>query len=224
MHSNPSAFEKFQPVLLVSQKFADLSPIAEKVYLSTRRGGWVLSRVGPGGQPIDAYLMRRLSNLVFLYLPTIISSAIFETIVQGQFDHRMYGLQPNYRIFNAHPAVNDALPNRLISGTVILKSDIERFEEDGVVFKGEDEVCPLDQVILGTGYEMEFPFLDQQIFQIQENRPSNLYKLQYLPEQPHSLAFIGLIQPNGPLVWKSFNESSMKFIDLNQLVHCNERL
>ena len=144
--------------------------------------------------------MRRLTNLVFLYLPTIISSAIFETIVQGQFDHRMYGLQPNYRIFNAHPAVNDALPNRLISGTIILKNDIERFEEDGVVFKGEDEVCPLDQVILGTGYEMEFPFLDSKIVHIQENRPSNLYKLQYAVEQPHTLAFIGLINPSGPLV------------------------
>ena len=54
--------------------------------------------------------------------------------MQGQFDHRMYGLQPDYGIFNAHPTVNDALPNRLISGTVILKSDIERFEEKGVVF------------------------------------------------------------------------------------------
>lgn len=111
-----------------------MSLVAERVFLSTRRGGWVLSRLAPGGQPIDGYLLRRLTNLVFQYLPTVFSSAIFETIVQGQFDHRMYGLQPDYGIFNAHPTVNDALPNRLISGTVILKSDIERFEEEGVVF------------------------------------------------------------------------------------------
>lgn len=160
----------------------------------------MLSRLAPGGQPIDGYLMRRLTNLVFQYLPTVVSSAIFETIVQSQFDHRMYGLQPAYRIFNAHPTVNDALPNRLVSGTVQLKSDIERFEENGVVFKGETAVSLLDLVILGTGYEMEFPFLDKQIIHIEKNKPSPLYKLQYVPDQPHSLAFIGLIQPNGPLV------------------------
>ena len=160
----------------------------------------MLSRVGPGGQPIDGYFLRRLTNLVFQYLPIVVSSAIFETIVQSQFDHRLYGLQPNYRIFNAHPTVNDTLVNRLISGTVTLRGDIERFEENGVVFKGETAVSPVDCVILGTGYEMEFPFLDQQIIQIEENRPSNLYKLQYALEQPHTLAFIGLVQPNGPLV------------------------
>ena len=44
------------------------------------------------------------------------------------------GLQPSYGIFGAHPAVNDDLSNRLISGKVTPKSDIERFEENGVVF------------------------------------------------------------------------------------------
>lgn len=118
----------------------------------------------------------------------------------------MYGLQPNYGIFSAHPAVNDDLPNRLISGTVTLKSDIERLEENGVVFKGENVVQPVDRVILGTGYEMEFPFLDKQIVRIENNRPRNLYKLQYLLDQPHTLAFIGLIQPNGPLVCEIYRK------------------
>ena len=72
--------------------------------------------------------------MVFLNLPSIVLSATFETIVQARLDHRLHGLQPSYGIFGAHPAVNDDLSNRLISGKVTPKSDIERFEENGVVF------------------------------------------------------------------------------------------
>ena len=35
-----------------------------------------------------------------------------------------------------HPTINDALPNKILAGTVIVKSDIEHFTENGVVFKG----------------------------------------------------------------------------------------
>lgn len=180
--------------------FSDLSLAAEKVFLSTRQGGWVLSRLAPSGQPVDLYLMRRFSALLFRYLPTAVTCALIHTIVQRQFDHRIYGLRPDYPFGNAIPVVNDDLANRLISGTVTLKGDIERFEEDGVVFKGETVVQPVDQVILATGYELDFPFLSEQIIRIENNRPSNLYKMQYAPETPHTLAFIGMISPNGPVV------------------------
>lgn len=181
----------------------DLSYVAEKVYLSTRRGGWVLNRLAPGtGQPVDTYLLKRLINVAFSYLPAAVANGFLETLVQKHFDHRMYGLQPDYRINQGTLVVNDALASRVISGSIILKNDVERFEADGLVFKGEDEVCPVDRVILGTGYEMEFPFLEPKIGHIEDNRPNNLYKLQYAVEQPHTLAFIGLINPSGPLVCK----------------------
>jgi len=34
--------------------------------------------------------------------------------------------------------VNDALPNRILSGTVIVKGNIDRFTENGVIFEGKD--------------------------------------------------------------------------------------
>jgi hypothetical protein len=33
--------------------------------------------------------------------------------------------------------INDALPNRILSGTVIVKGNIDRFTENGVIFEGD---------------------------------------------------------------------------------------
>lgn len=54
-----------------------------------------------------------------------------------RFDHEKYGLKPEHRIMGQHPMVNDALPNRILSGTVQVKSNIREFVEDGVIFEGE---------------------------------------------------------------------------------------
>lgn len=179
---------------------AELSTVAEKVYLSTRRGCWVMNRMSPGGLPIDGYLIRRSNNLMLQYLPNL-ASAIFENLIEARFDHELYGLKPKHRVFSQHPTVNDSLPNRILSGTVAVKDDIDRFEEDGVVFKGENQVTKVDAVCFATGYEIDFPFLDKRIIDTKDNK-ANLYKLQYVPElrHPHTLAFIGLMQPFGPLV------------------------
>lgn len=93
------------------------------------------------------------------------------------------------------------MPNRILSGTVAVKGDIEEFTETGVVFKGENQATEVDCVVFATGYEISFPFLDKRIVDNKDNR-ADLYKLQYLPglRFSHTLAFIGLIQPFGPLV------------------------
>lgn len=36
-------------------------------------------------------------------------------------DHEMYGLKPEHRFFEQHPAVNDAIPNCICSGSVTIK-------------------------------------------------------------------------------------------------------
>jgi hypothetical protein len=35
------------------------------------------------------------------------------------------------------PVISDHLPNRLISGRVVVKKNIERFVENGIIFEGE---------------------------------------------------------------------------------------
>lgn len=97
--------------------------------------------------------------------------------------------------------VNDILPNCILSGTVVIKNDVHRFTENGVVFKGEEnEVHEVDAVILATGYLIHFPFIDSKIISVQDNKV-HLYKNMFEPRlQPHTLAFIGLIQPLGSVL------------------------
>lgn len=67
------------------------------------------------------------------------------------------------RIFAQHIMVNDALPNRILSGTVVVKGNIKRFTENGIVFEGESKETAVDDVILATGYQIKFPFFDENV-------------------------------------------------------------
>lgn len=53
------------------------------------------------------------------------------------FDHDLYQIKPKHRALSQHITINDALANRILSGVVVIKSDIERFTEDGIIFQGK---------------------------------------------------------------------------------------
>ena len=179
----------------------ELSMLAKNCYLSTRRGVWMLWRVGPNGMPFDSTYMKRYLDYLNRITPLSIKSSIAENKLNSRFNHKKYGLKPDHRVFSQHPMINDALPNRILSGTVIIKGDIEEFVENGVIFKGESNITPINAVILATGYEVTFPFLDESIFISKENEVK-LYKYMFNPNlpHPHTLAFIGLIQAIGPAI------------------------
>ncbi|GBM69912.1 Dimethylaniline monooxygenase [N-oxide-forming] 5 [Araneus ventricosus] len=173
----------------------DCASVAEQVYLSTRRGSWVMGRTGQDGKPYDLELLRRRNLFLLKFLPFGLQCKFLENRLT--FDHATYNLKPEHRILSAHPTMNDALPNCILSGKVIVKGDIERFEENGVVFAGEKSTTEVDSVILATGYEIKFPFLESSVISVKNNRV-HLYKRIIPPNLKHpNLAFIGLIQPLG---------------------------
>lgn len=178
------------------------------MYLSTRRGCWVLHRVGANGLPFDAQYLRRTYNTLFSIFPYEFSTGMSEKEMNYRFNHKLYNLKPEHRIMGQHPMVNDALPNRILSGTVIVKSDIHHFTPNGVVFVGEeDKEYECDSVVLATGYLAKFPYLSKDIFNPEDNR-CDLYKFVFPPNLKHpSLAFIGLAQPVGPLFPISENQA-----------------
>lgn len=127
-----------------------------------------------------------------------------------------------------HIFINDALPNKILSGQVIVKGDIEEFTgftviifkynllnnilylyfiENGVIFKGDNKVTECDAVILATGYKIVFPYLSQDILPVNRNKV-RLYKHQFVHtlKHPHTLALIGLVQPIGNI----FNIAEMQ--------------
>lgn len=179
----------------------ELSVVAKQVYLSTRRGSWIFNRVGPNGKPFDQYMHRRLFWFFMRYLPYWLVCNFVELQLNSVFNHDDYNLKPKHRCLSQHIMVNDALPNRILSGTIKIKSDIDHFTEDGIVFKGEKEVTKCDAVILATGYKVKFPFISDTIVPVHNNKV-RLYKYQFVPhlKHPHTLSFLSLAQPIGALL------------------------
>ncbi|XP_064475964.1 flavin-containing monooxygenase 5-like [Ornithodoros turicata] len=176
----------------------ELSAVAKQVYLSTRRGAWIIHRVGRQGRPFDAQYTTRLLNWLFHRMPYQVVCWFCEYFINQKFDHAAYGLKPKHRIFGQHPMVNDALPNRILSGTVLVKGNIREIREHGIMFEDDREETPVDDIILATGYKVYFPFLRDQVLPVQENRV-DAYRLVFPPDLP-GLALIGLAQPIGALL------------------------
>ncbi|NXX17214.1 FMO5 monooxygenase, partial [Podargus strigoides] len=176
----------------------ELSHAAEQVFLSTKRGTWVLHRVADGGYPFDFSYISRFTQLLHSLLPHTTSSFILERKVNARFDHALYGLQPRHRILDQHPTVNDDLPNRIISGRVLVKPNIQEFTETSAVFEdGTRE--NIDAVVFATGYSFSFPFLEGCVKVVENQIP--LYKFMFPPDlEKPTLAFIGLIQPLGAIM------------------------
>ncbi|XP_009271603.1 PREDICTED: dimethylaniline monooxygenase [N-oxide-forming] 5 [Aptenodytes forsteri] len=176
----------------------ELSHIAKQVFLSTKRGTWVLHRVGDGGYPFDFSYISRFRQLLHSLLPQNASSFLLERKLNARFNHALYGLQPQHRIFHQHPTVNDDLPNCIISGRVLVKPNIQEFTETSAIFSdGTRE--DIDAVVFATGYSFSFPFLEGCV-KVVENQIS-LYKFMFpIDLEKPALAFIGLIQPLGPIM------------------------
>uniref|UniRef100_T1JB49 Flavin-containing monooxygenase n=1 Tax=Strigamia maritima TaxID=126957 RepID=T1JB49_STRMM len=180
----------------------ELSRIAKHVYLSTRRGSWVTNRVAAKGYPVDVTILSRFFDHVTKYMPWTLSNASLESMVNYRFDHQLYGLRPKHRILEQHIMINDDMPNRIASGTLSIKSDIDHFTENGVIFKGENDVeYPIDSVILGTGYQILFPFVADEVFPPIKENCAMFYKNVFPPNLKHpTLCVVGLVQPRGSIL------------------------
>ena len=77
-------------------------------------------------------------------------------------------------------------------GRVKVLPAVKRFSEMDIEFEDGRKIAP-DYVVLSTGYELEFPFLDQEILNIDENacRTTQLYENMFHIEHPN-LIFLGL--------------------------------
>lgn len=98
------------------------------------------------------------------------------------------------------PVFNDELPSRIICGSVTVKPLVKEFTETAAIFGDGTSEENVDIVIFATGYSVAFPFLEDSVVKVEDNRVS-LYKHIFPPhlEKP-TLAMIGLIQPLGSLM------------------------
>lgn len=98
------------------------------------------------------------------------------------------------------PVFNDDLPSRILCGAVQVKPLVKEFTETSAIFEDGTVKENVDVVIFATGYSVAFPFLEEAVIKVEENRVP-LYKHVFPPhlEKP-TLAVIGLIQPLGPIM------------------------
>ncbi|KAM9324724.1 flavin-containing monooxygenase 5-like [Gastrophryne carolinensis] len=177
----------------------ELSAVAKQVFLSTRRGAWLLNRVYDNGYPFDILIFNRFYNALIGSFPWL-ANIILERKSNARVDHERFGLKPKHRFFSQHPTISDDLPNRIISGKVLMKTNIKRFTETDVIFDDGTVEKDIDVVIFATGYSFSFSFLDESLIKVEHNElplykfvfPSNLEKT--------TMAFIGYIQPLGAIM------------------------
>ncbi|XP_068098731.1 dimethylaniline monooxygenase [N-oxide-forming] 2-like [Hyperolius riggenbachi] len=177
----------------------ELSRTASQVYLSTRRGSWIISRIYDDGYPWDICYDTRFQNLVRNSLPTPIVIWMTEKKMNGWFNHAQYGIQPRDSTQFKEPLFNDELPSRIVCGYVVIKPDVTKFYENAVEFDDGTIEENIDVVVFATGYRFSFPFLDESIPKIESK--INLYRSIFPPDlEKPTLGVIGLIQPLGPIM------------------------
>lgn len=181
---------------------AELSRHADKLLLSTKRGAWIINRIGDKGIPYDCEFVTRLFHYISQVVPTYVTDWAFESKMNNRFDHELYGIKPNHPLSGQHPLVNDELPARIANGTVTIVPDVKSFRKNGVV-TSDGKFHEVDDVIFATGYKIKFPFLPRDVVSVDDgNNISPLYKHVFptvLSEMP-TLAIIGNVQPLGGLM------------------------
>lgn len=176
-------------------------PIASRLFISMRRGVWVLPKYIDGTPGDKAALPSWMPSKLGRKLAR---AKIKKTI--GMMED--YGLpKPDHEPLDGHPSVSGEFLTRVGCGDILPKGGIERLDGDAVVFSdGSRE--KVDAIVWATGYNVTFPFLKQPELTPQDNT-FPLYKRMVKPGF-ENLFFLGLAQPLPTLV--NFAEQQSKLV------------
>ncbi len=174
-------------------------PIAERLFISMRRGVWVLPKY-MNGQPADKAVLPG-------WLPSKIGRAMARKMIKKQLGNpENYGLpRPDHEPLDAHPSVSGEFLTRVGCGDILAKGALDRFDANTVLFTdGSRE--EIDAIIWATGYHVSFPFFDDPQLTPEDNQ-FPLFKRMVKPGY-ENLFFLALAQPLPTLV--NFAEQQSK--------------
>ncbi|XP_033100166.1 dimethylaniline monooxygenase [N-oxide-forming] 2-like isoform X1 [Anneissia japonica] len=171
----------------------DCSRYAKMTYISTRRGCWVLRRTFAGKGPWDTHILSQWFN----YMPECFQELYMERVIRRAVNHEALGLESDIRLYaGATIMINDSIDNQIYCGKLKVKPGIERLTKTGVVFTDGSRVDNVDALIIATGYNKRFPFIESK--EIRDSMEElQLYKFIFNPDVP-TLAAIGLFKGLGP--------------------------
>ena len=172
----------------------ELARISDKTFMATRRGAHIIPKYMFG------FAMDRiLPPWCWRYLPFRVLQFLFALGLWGSRGNVVdYGLpKPQHRVLQEHPTISPDLLNLLGHGDITVKPNIKELCGSKVRFTDDSEE-EIDVIIYSTGYQICFPFLDQEILDPEGNEVP-LYRNVVHPDHP-GLYFIGLVQPWGAIM------------------------
>lgn len=175
-------------------------PIAKTLWVSARRGVWVLPKY-MNGKPADKSAMPP-------WMPRKLGRALARKVIKkaiGAMED--YGLpKPDHEPLEAHPSVSGEFLTRAGCGDIKFKPPIEALDGAQVRF-ADGTVEDVDVIIFATGYDMRFPFFDDPAMVPDADHRLPLFKRMMKPGVPN-LFYMGLAQPLPTLV--NFAEQQAK--------------
>uniref|UniRef100_A0A3Q2Y9X2 Flavin-containing monooxygenase n=1 Tax=Hippocampus comes TaxID=109280 RepID=A0A3Q2Y9X2_HIPCM len=180
-------------IAVESRKFA------EQVYMSTRRGAWVIRQVSDDGIPVDMKYNTRFVHILFQLFPMRFFNWFSEKKLNAMYDHTMYALKPKHRLFSQIPVINDDLPFKILSGAVIIKPNVTEISSSSVFFE-DGSVADKVGIFQQHPHPSDFPYLPANTLYKSGHRVG-LYKHVFPPTLEHpTLAVVGFIHALGAIM------------------------
>jgi hypothetical protein len=172
---------------------------AARVDLSVRRGYYFVPKFIMG-RPTDTLggairLPRALKQRL---------DALLVRLVMGRPSD--YGLpDPDYRMYEAHPVVNSLVLHHLGQGDITPRGALRAIEGRTVTF-ADGARAEYDVLLLATGYQPEFPFIDARLLNWAEGPAPRLFLNTFHPERD-TLFLMGMLEAAG-LGWEGRNRQA----------------
>eukprot|EP00057_Strongylocentrotus_purpuratus_P034525 XP_795573.2 PREDICTED: dimethylaniline monooxygenase [N-oxide-forming] 2 [Strongylocentrotus purpuratus] len=166
---------------------------AKKVYLSLRDGAWIVSRI-TGKQPTDVYINRRWNEAI----PAWIYHPLLKLKMESLQDWKTLGIQSSTHPVKSSFMMNDELPVKIMSGRVVVRSGLQRFEGSRVIFDDDSYLEDVDCVVFATGYNHRIYMEDDVISGSTSQLELYLHVIPPRLEHP-TMAAIGYIVTRGTL-------------------------
>ncbi|PTR30378.1 cation diffusion facilitator CzcD-associated flavoprotein CzcO [Rhodococcus sp. OK519] len=166
--------------------------IGKHVWVSARRGVWVLTKYREG-KPADKMMMPP-------WMPKKLGLSIARRKIKKSLGRMQdYGLpEPDHEPLGAHPSVSIDFLAKAGSGDLTCVPAIESLDGDHVRLVDGRRI-PADVIVCATGYNMSFPFFDDPSLQPDAQHRFPLFK-RIMQPGVDNLFFMGLAQASPTIV------------------------